>query len=131
MSRNSATIDEADDARDQALVQRLLAERRRDLRLRDQLELDRQRAGLQQVREVLGRLDREAARDLRAVGARRCRPGSAGSRCTATEMSSLSSTIAKCWNAVCGSLPRRAALSWPRWAISRVVFCQIAAALAR
>ena len=58
---------EADDAGDQALVQRLLAERRRDLRRGDQLQLDRQRAGLQQVREVLGRLDREAARDLRAV----------------------------------------------------------------
>ena len=38
-----------------------------------------------------------------------------------TEMSSLSRTIAKCWNADCGSPPK----NWlcPRWAISRVVSC--------
>ena len=48
-------------------MQRLLAERRRDLRLRDQLEADRQRAELDQVREVLGALNREAALDHRAV----------------------------------------------------------------
>ena len=40
---------EAGEAGDQALVQRLLAERGRHLRLGDQLELDRQRAGLEQV----------------------------------------------------------------------------------
>ena len=49
-----------------ALVQRLLAQRGGDLRLRDQLELDRQRADLEQLREVLRRLDREAALDLGA-----------------------------------------------------------------
>jgi hypothetical protein len=32
----------------------------------------------------------------------------------------LSSTIAKCWNALCGSPPRN--WFWPRWAIARVVF---------
>jgi hypothetical protein len=36
------------------------------------------------------------------------------------ETSSLSSTIAKCWDAWVGSLPG-SALSWPRWAISRVI----------
>src|SRR3712207_2131838 len=61
--------DEAGRARDDALVERLLTERRGDLRLRDQLELDRQRAGLQEVRQLLGGLDREAALDLRPVGA--------------------------------------------------------------
>jgi hypothetical protein len=57
---------EAADAREQALVERLLAERRGDLRLADQLELDRQGAGLEQVRELLGGVEREAALDLRA-----------------------------------------------------------------
>ena len=42
-------------ARDQALVQRLFAERRRDLRARDQAELDRQRTGLELVGEFLWR----------------------------------------------------------------------------
>ena len=74
--------EQAGDARDQALVERLLAERRRDLARRDEVELQRQRAGLQQVREVLRGLDREAAGDLRAGARRRCRRGSAGSRCT-------------------------------------------------
>ena len=44
---------EAREAGDQALVERLLAERRRDLRARDQLEPERQRADLEQPREVL------------------------------------------------------------------------------
>src|SRR4051794_1446458 len=60
---------EARDAGDEALVERLLAERRGDLRRGDQLQLDRQRAGLEQVRQALRGVDREAARDLRAVGA--------------------------------------------------------------
>ena len=95
---------EADDARDQALVQRLLAERRRDLRLRDQLELDRQRAGLEQVRR--GRWADwivKPPRDLRAVARRRCRPGSAAESMYGTEISLLSSTIAKCWRRWRGS----------------------------
>ena len=58
--------DEARDARGEALVERLAAERRGHLRARDELELDRQRAGLQDVRELLRGLDREAALDLRA-----------------------------------------------------------------
>ena len=44
---------EADQARLQALVERLLAERRRDGRLADQRQLDRQRADLQHLGEVL------------------------------------------------------------------------------
>ena len=62
--------DEAGDAGDQALVQRLLAQRRRHLRGRDELQLDRQRAGLQQVGQPLRRLDGEAAGDLRAAAGR-------------------------------------------------------------
>src|SRR3712207_8654210 len=42
--------DEAGRARDEALVEGLLAERRGDLRLRDQLELDRQRADRKSTR---------------------------------------------------------------------------------
>ena len=60
---------EARDAGDEALVERLLAERGRDLRGRDQLEPDRQRAGLEEVGQPLGGLDREAAGDLRARAA--------------------------------------------------------------
>src|SRR3712207_9401239 len=56
--------DEAGRARDEALVERLLTERRGDLRLRDQLELHRQRAGLQEVRELLRGVDGEPALDL-------------------------------------------------------------------
>ena len=44
---------EARRAGEQALVERLLAERRRDLRVRDQLEVDRQRADAQALREVV------------------------------------------------------------------------------
>src|SRR5262249_61957498 len=54
------------ESRDQALFERLFAERRRDLRARDQRQLDRERSRLQLVREVLRRGDREATRDLRA-----------------------------------------------------------------
>ena len=57
---------EARDARLEALVERLLAERGRDLGARDQVELQRQGAGLEHLREVLGGRDREAAGDLRA-----------------------------------------------------------------
>ena len=57
---------EARDAGDQALVQRLGAEAGGDLRARDQLELDRQGADLEDLRQVLRRGDREAAGDLRA-----------------------------------------------------------------
>ena len=59
----------ADGTRQQALVERLLAERGRDLRLRDQLELDRQRADAQVLRQVLGVLEVADAVDLRARGA--------------------------------------------------------------
>ncbi len=45
-------------------MQRLLAERRRDLRLADRLQVDRQGTGLQHVGEVLCLLEAEAARDL-------------------------------------------------------------------
>ena len=57
---------EAGDARLEALVERLLAERGRDLRARDQLELQRQGADLEHLRQVLRARDREAAGDLRA-----------------------------------------------------------------
>ena len=43
------------------------------------------------------RLDREAARDLRAVAAVDAVRVLAGSRCTGRVISSLSSTTAKCW----------------------------------
>ena len=59
--------DEARDARLQALIERLLAERGRDLRARDLVELQRQRADLEDLRQVLRGLDREAAGDLGAV----------------------------------------------------------------
>ena len=58
---------EAEQTRDQALAERLFAERRRHLRLGDQVQLDRQRAGLQLVREVFRGGQREAAGDLRAL----------------------------------------------------------------
>ena len=57
------------DAGDEALVERLLAQRGRDLRGRDELELDRQGARLEQVGQPLGRVDREAARDPRPAAA--------------------------------------------------------------
>ena len=60
---------QADGARDQALVQRLLTERRRDLRLRDQLQVDRQRADAQALGEVLRVLQVADAVDLRARAA--------------------------------------------------------------
>ena len=53
---------------DQALVERLFAERRRDLRAGDQVEPDRQGARLELFGEFLRGADREAAGDLRAVG---------------------------------------------------------------
>ena len=56
--------DEAREAGLQPLVERLLAERRRDRRLADQRELDRQRADPQELGQVLGLGDREVARDL-------------------------------------------------------------------
>ncbi len=60
--------EEARDARDQPLVEGLLTERRRDLLLGDDRQLERQRAGLEQVGERLRALLREAAgaADLRA-----------------------------------------------------------------
>ncbi len=58
---------EAREHRQQALVERLFAERGGDLRLGDQFQLDRQRARLQLVGEVLRGGEREAAGDLRAV----------------------------------------------------------------
>ena len=60
---------QADETGDQALVERLLAERRRHLGLGDQLEVDRQRAEPQLGREVLRGLDREAAGDVGAAAA--------------------------------------------------------------
>ena len=56
---------EAGPAREQALVERLLAERRRHLRLGDQLQLDRQGADPQALGQVLGLLDVPDAVDLR------------------------------------------------------------------
>ena len=56
-------------AREQALVERLLAERRRHLGLGDQLQVDRQRADAQALRQVLRLLDRADAVDLRAGAA--------------------------------------------------------------
>ena len=53
----------------QALDEGLLAQRGRDLRARDQVELQRQGAGLEHLRQILRAGDREAAGDLRALGA--------------------------------------------------------------
>ena len=58
-----------DCAGEEALVQRLLAERGRDLRVRDQLELDRQRADAQALREVVRLLEAPDVLDLRAGAA--------------------------------------------------------------
>ena len=66
--QEAADDQQADDARRHALAQRLLTERRGDLRLGDQLQPDRQRARLELAREVLRRGEREAPRDLGAVG---------------------------------------------------------------
>ena len=57
---------EPDEPRDQALFERRFAERGRDLRARDQLQSQRQGAGLELAGEVLRRGDREAPGDLRA-----------------------------------------------------------------
>ena len=54
---------EAREPRDQPLVERLAAERRRHLRTRHQLQPHRQRPDLQDLRQVLGRVDRERTRD--------------------------------------------------------------------
>ncbi len=56
-------------ARDEALVERLLAERGRDLRLGDQLQLDPERADAQVLGEVVGLLDAAETADLGAVRA--------------------------------------------------------------
>jgi hypothetical protein len=69
-SRKTATTTKPGDARDQALIQRLLAERRRDLRGGDISKLDRQRARLQQVRQSLARLDRGSRRRCASPGRR-------------------------------------------------------------
>jgi hypothetical protein len=66
--QEQAHHEEADQHRDQALVERRLAECGRNLRLGDQFELDRQRAGLELVGEILCRGQREAAGYLRAGG---------------------------------------------------------------
>ena len=58
--------DQARQAGLEALVEGLLAQRRRDRALADQLQVDRKRADLQELRKVLRLLQREAARDLRA-----------------------------------------------------------------
>ena len=55
---------EAGEAGDQALVERLLAQGRRDRRLADQRELDRQGADPQHLGQVLGLGQGEVARDL-------------------------------------------------------------------
>ena len=60
---------EAHRAGDQALVERLLAERRGHLGLRDQLEVDRQGADAQVLRQVVGLLDRADVVDLGARAA--------------------------------------------------------------
>ena len=60
---------QADAAGEQALVERLLAERGRDLRLGDQLQVDRQGADPQALGEVLGLLDVPDPVDLGAGAA--------------------------------------------------------------
>ena len=60
---------EADEPGHEALVERLLAERRGDRALADQLELDRQRADPQRLGEVLRLAERVQPRDLGAGAA--------------------------------------------------------------
>ena len=60
---------EAHRAGDEALVERLLAERRGHLGLRDQLEVDREGADAQVLRQVVGLLDRADVVDLGARAA--------------------------------------------------------------
>ena len=59
--------DQADDPGDQALAQRLLAQRRRDLLLADHLQLDRQRARVDLLGQGVGLALAEVAVDLGAV----------------------------------------------------------------
>ena len=117
--------DEARDARDEALVERLLAERRGHLRARDELQLDRQRAGLQNVRELLRGLDREAALDLRAGP-----PVDAVGVAAEVDERRRDELVVEHDREVLVDLLGRlagqdAALSWPRWAICLVTRCQV------
>ena len=66
---------------------------------------DRQRAELEQVREVLGALDREAALDLRAVLAVDAVRVLAAGRCTATEISCCRARSRSAASVGCGSPP--------------------------
>ena len=66
--QEEAYHEEAHKTRHQPLLEGLLAERGRDLRLGDQFQLDRQCTGLELIGEVLCRGQGEAAGDLRAVG---------------------------------------------------------------
>ena len=62
MSRKIATTSRPTSAARLRLLQRVLAERRRDVRALDLLERDRQRAGLEHEREVLRLADDADAR---------------------------------------------------------------------
>jgi hypothetical protein len=105
--------DEAGDARLQALIERLLAERGRDLRARDERELQRQRADLEDLRESWAlwivnepEICAPVEPSMPSEFSRQLMYGD--------ETSSLSSAIAKCCDVDTGSPPN--ALSWPRWA---------------
>ena len=104
-SRKSSVSIETDGAGDQALVERLLAERRGDLGLRDQLEVDRQRADAQVLRQVVGLLELADVVDLRAraaVDALRVLRKSI----VASETIWLSSVIAKRWKRLAAACRR-------------------------
>ena len=105
--------DQADQPGLEALVERLLAERRGDGALADQVELDRQRADLQELGEVLRLLDVADAGDLGAGAAVDAvgvllvvddRPGDDVAVEDDREGVGLGSRF-----------------SWPRWAIRRVI----------
>ena len=69
-SRKSDDEQQPDERRVARLAQRVLAERRRDVRALDRDELDRQRAGLEHERESFASPSDAEPGDLRAAAAR-------------------------------------------------------------
>ena len=106
--------DEAGDARLQALIERLLAERRGDLRARDLAELQRQGADLEDLRQVLRATGCVKLPEIWAPVEPSMPSGFSRQLMYGAETSSLSSAIAKCCEVWSGSPP--SALSAPRWA---------------
>ena len=100
----------ARDRRPQRLVQRVLAERRRDLRLRQRLEADGQGSRLEHEGEVLRLGERVEAGDLRTVRAADA-AGVVSKSIDGNDLISSSSTIAKLW---------LKALDRPLWAAVRL-----------